>query len=145
MKYFRLYIYNTHTYINTYLREKEKHMQQKKSKNYKNAKLLDIQTNSLIGRVHDMCGCVNCVHQVCVNGLQSHPLFAWLKAASGVPMDISWNFSKFLVVGGNTVARYSHEVIYSTSSLRVLGFLFHFVLPIHFLFLEILLCSSLSR
>ncbi|CAN0338635.1 unnamed protein product [Pylaiella littoralis] len=48
--------------------------------------------------------------RVCVNGLQSHPLFAWLKAASGNPGDISWNFTKFLVVGGDRVVRYSHEV-----------------------------------
>ncbi len=45
-----------------------------------------------------------------MNGLQSHPLFAWLKAASGAPGDIEWNFAKFLVVGGNHVTRYSHEV-----------------------------------
>eukprot|EP00903_Cladosiphon_okamuranus_P008051 g7765.t1 len=45
-----------------------------------------------------------------VNGLQSLPLFAWLKAASGNPGDIPWNFSKFLVVCGTVVKRYSHEV-----------------------------------
>ncbi|CBN73797.1 Glutathione peroxidase [Ectocarpus siliculosus] len=45
-----------------------------------------------------------------VNGLRSQPLFAWLKAASGVPGNIEWNFTKFLVVGGNHVTRYSHEV-----------------------------------
>lgn len=48
--------------------------------------------------------------QVEVNGLQSSPLFAWLKAASGSPGDIPWNFSKFLVVCGTVVKRYSHEV-----------------------------------
>ncbi|CAM9389208.1 unnamed protein product [Pylaiella littoralis] len=45
-----------------------------------------------------------------VNGLGSSPLFSWLKAASGVPGDIPWNFSKFLVVCGTVVKRYSHEV-----------------------------------
>ncbi|CAM9326393.1 unnamed protein product [Scytosiphon promiscuus] len=45
-----------------------------------------------------------------VNGLRSHPLFAWLKAASGVPGDIQWNFTKFLVVGGENITRYSHQV-----------------------------------
>lgn len=48
--------------------------------------------------------------QVNVNGHESDPLFAWLKAASGNPVDIPWNFSKFLVVCGDTVMRYSHEV-----------------------------------
>eukprot|EP00903_Cladosiphon_okamuranus_P008530 g8189.t1 len=48
--------------------------------------------------------------KVDVNGLRSDPLFAWLKAASGVPGDISWNFTKFLVVGGYNVTRFSHEV-----------------------------------
>ncbi|CAN0314185.1 unnamed protein product, partial [Ascophyllum nodosum] len=45
--------------------------------------------------------------QVNVNGDQSEPLFAWLKASSGNPMDIPWNFSKFLVVCGSVVKRYS--------------------------------------
>lgn len=48
--------------------------------------------------------------QVEVNGLSSSPLFAWLKAASGSPGDIPWNFSKFLVICGTVVKRYSHEV-----------------------------------
>lgn len=51
--------------------------------------------------------------QVDVNGHQSDPLFAWLKAASGVPGNIPWNFTKFLVVCGNIVKRYSHEVLTS--------------------------------
>ncbi|CAM9393606.1 unnamed protein product [Scytosiphon promiscuus] len=48
--------------------------------------------------------------KVDVNGLESAPLFAWLKAASGVPNDIPWNFTKFLVVCGNVVKRYSHHI-----------------------------------
>ncbi|CAM9403356.1 unnamed protein product [Ectocarpus sp. 4 AP-2014] len=45
-----------------------------------------------------------------VNGLHSSPMFAWLKAASGNPHDIPWNFTKFLVLCDSTVKRYSHEV-----------------------------------
>eukprot|EP00904_Undaria_pinnatifida_P012729 jgi/Undpi1/8587/HiC_scaffold_25.g11052.m1 len=47
--------------------------------------------------------------KVNVNGHESHPIFAWLKAASGIPEDIPWNFSKFLVTCGDRVKRYSHE------------------------------------
>lgn len=32
-----------------------------------------------------------------VNGEGQHPLFAWLKEASGDTSDIAWNFGKFLV------------------------------------------------
>ena len=49
-------------------------------------------------------------HQVNINGHHSDPLFAWLKAASGNPVSVPWNFSKFLVIGGDVVKRYSHEV-----------------------------------
>ena len=60
---------------------------------------------------HTTATAVACpTRQVEVNGLRSHPLFAWLKAASGVPGDIAWNFTKFLVVGGHNVTRFSHEV-----------------------------------
>lgn len=51
-----------------------------------------------------------------MNGHESNPIFAWLKAASGIPEDIPWNFSKFLVTCGDRVQRYSHEVSYGGSS-----------------------------
>lgn len=51
------------------------------------------------------------VLQVDVNGPGAHPLFMWLKEASGDPSDIPWNFSKFLVICGKEVKRYSHQVI----------------------------------
>ncbi|CAM9467568.1 unnamed protein product, partial [Ascophyllum nodosum] len=44
--------------------------------------------------------------QVNINGHHSDPLFAWLKAASGNPVSVPWNFSKFLVIGGDVVKRY---------------------------------------
>ncbi|WP_374928139.1 glutathione peroxidase [Kytococcus sedentarius] len=41
-----------------------------------------------------------------VNGEGQHPLFAWLKEASGDTSDIAWNFGKFLVGrDGRTVTR----------------------------------------
>ena len=41
-----------------------------------------------------------------VNGEGQHPLFAWLKEASGDTSDIAWNFGKFLVErDGRTVTR----------------------------------------
>lgn len=48
--------------------------------------------------------------QVNINGHQSDPLFAWLKAASGNAVHVPWNFTKFLVIGGDIVKRYSHDV-----------------------------------
>ena len=74
--------------------------------------------------------------QVNVNGHQSDPLFAWLKAASGIPGDIPWNFSKFLVTCGDMVKRYSHEVSYV---------LFYFYFPIPFVTFALLLKPPLFR
>lgn len=50
------------------------------------------------------------MNKIDVNGDGADPLFKWLKAASGDGRDISWNFTKFLVVGGKEVKRYSHQV-----------------------------------
>ena len=76
------------------------------------------------------------LRQVNVNGHQSDPLFAWLKAASGIPGDIPWNFSKFLVTCGDRVKRYSHEVNYVQ---------FYFNFPIPFITFALLLKLSPFR
>jgi glutathione peroxidase len=43
-----------------------------------------------------------------VNGANSHPLFAWLTAASnGFPGEVQWNFEKFLINrAGGLIGRY---------------------------------------
>ncbi|CAM9404388.1 unnamed protein product, partial [Discosporangium mesarthrocarpum] len=48
--------------------------------------------------------------KVDVNGEDTDPLFTWLKEASGDTLGIPWNFSKFLILRGETVSRFSHEV-----------------------------------
>lgn len=80
--------------------------------------------------------------QVDVNGLRSHPLFAWLKAASGVPGDIAWNFTKFLVVGGHRVTRFSHEVCTYVRMCTQVG---NFILSVPFVFYSYYIRTGIGR
>lgn len=52
--------------------------------------------------------------QLDVNGPNQHALFRFLKEAApkdhGLPYDIRWNFGKFIVVNGQPVKRYAHDV-----------------------------------
>ena len=53
-----------------------------------------------------------------VNGPGTHPLYAWLKSATG-GADIQWNFEKFLVgKDGRTVKRYSPKTVPEDRALR---------------------------
>jgi glutathione peroxidase len=53
-----------------------------------------------------------------VNGAGAHPLYAWLKAATG-GADIQWNFEKFLIgKDGRIVKRYSPKTVPEDKSLR---------------------------
>ena len=53
-----------------------------------------------------------------VNGPGSHPLYAWLKAATG-GADIQWNFEKFLIgKDGRSVKRFSPKTVPEDKALR---------------------------
>src|SRR5690348_9576785 len=53
-----------------------------------------------------------------VNGPGTHPLYAWLKSATG-GADIQWNFEKFLVgKDGRSVKRYSPKTVPEDKALR---------------------------
>ena len=53
-----------------------------------------------------------------VNGPGTHPLYAWLKSATG-GADIQWNFEKFLVgKDGRSVKRYSPKTVPEDKTLR---------------------------
>jgi glutathione peroxidase len=53
-----------------------------------------------------------------VNGPGAHPLYAWLRAASG-GTDIQWNFEKFLVgKDGQLIKRYSPKIVPEDAGLK---------------------------
>jgi len=55
--------------------------------------------------------CAHDATQVEVNGPGMSPVYAFLKASSGDPSDVEWNFAKFLLDGsGKVVKRYPPDV-----------------------------------